>query len=244
MKRASVFLLALLTGCSPSAPPTPAVPSLEVKPAIVAAEPSPSEPQPVVKAEVAKPETPKVEPFRFLADTGGKLVERSVQPKPAPWEAAKPSRPISRDSELERGELPLVKPSLNAVPIPSSPRKEAIPPPPKEGISDRLGVGQELSLADRPLPVTSTAKSAPRPTPTAADVPRIATQLPERASLEDPTHEISTSRIVNTLMVAPIIAAPALRLLLPNPFEFADQVKTPAAPEFATSPVFVPAAKP
>jgi hypothetical protein len=185
----------------------------------------------------------KAEPSRFAGDAAGKQVEESLTPKVPPPPAGRVTAPKPRASAVDRGDLPPAKPGVTAAPLPQPARKSALPTPPGEGVA-AAGVGMELDLAERKLPESPRVSSPPRPQPSAADVPRMAVQVPDRAPTDDPTAELSTARIVNTLLLAPPIAAPFLRLVLPDPFEFAEQVKPPATSELATAPAFVPPAKP
>lgn len=229
-------LLVAAAGCSPPPPPAaiddpPPVP-------VVAAQPK-SEPKP------PEPEQPKVEPFRYADDAGGKKVEQALAPTlPAEKSSHAATAPRGRVSEVDGGSLPMKKPGVPAVPLPPDPRKSAVPPPPREGVPATVGVGSEMPLRDIKLPDGPGAKAPPRPDPTAADVPRLAVQQPDRVPTDDPTADLSTGRIVNTLMLAPTLAAPFVRLLLPDPFEFAEQLKPPPVPELATAPVLVPPARP
>ncbi|QEL14396.1 hypothetical protein [Limnoglobus roseus] len=232
-----------VAGCSPSPPPPAEGAAKAEVPVPVVAEPPKEQPK-VQPPEAVKPVPPKLEPFRYPDDAAGKQVEQALTPA---LPAEKPSRvtaPRPRVSEVDRGELPTKKPTVPAAPLPMTPRKSAVPPPPREGVPATVGVGNEMPLQDTKLPEGPSAKAPSRPEPTAVDVPRMATQLPDRVPTDDPTAEISTHRIVNTLMPAPTITVPFLRLLLPDPFEFAEQLKAPPAPEFATTPVLVPPARP
>jgi hypothetical protein len=75
-------------------------------------------------------------------------------------------------------------------------------------------------------------------------LPSLARQVPDRSPTDDPTAELSTARIVNTLLPVPALVSPFLRLVLPDPFEFAEQVRPPTRPEMATTPVTVPPKRP
>lgn len=234
----------VVAGCSPSAPPAAVVVpegakvEVQADPVKPADEPpAPAGPKPV------KVELPKVEPFRYAADAAGKKVEQALTPA-TPSEKLPRAAPRPRASDVERGELPTKKPVVVAPTLPPAARKPAMPSPPHEGVPATVGVGSEVPLAATKLPEGERVKAAARPEPTAADVPKMAVQQPDRIPVDDPTAELSTQRIVNTLMLAPELAAPFLRLILPDPFEFAEHLKAPPTPELATAPVFVPPARP
>jgi hypothetical protein len=237
MKRFLLLLVLGVPACAPSAPP-PAAPEV-----VVAVEPEPkSEPNDVsaVPDKIA-PEAPPLRPTRVEVPAPvAKALAPTVSPPPLP----KAAGPRGRDSEIARGELPLAKPTPAAAPLPPVPRKTTNPSPPAEGVPFRIGDGAELDWRGTKLPEAPTVKSPPRPQPTAADVPRLGFPQPDRIPIDDPTADLSTARIVNTLLVAPTLAAPFLRLMLPDPFEFAEQLKAPAAPEFGIVPVLVPPARP
>ena len=173
-----------------------------------------------------------------------KPTAQALQPKAAPLQDEKVKGPRSRSSDIERGDLPSPKPAATAVPLPVVKRKPTVPSPPSEGVSQRVGEGSEMNWRDVKFPESPAVKSPPRPEPTAADVPRLGYPVPDRIPVDDPTAEISTLRIVNTPILAPTIAAPFVRLLLPDPFEFAEHVKATPTAEFATLPVPVPMARP
>jgi len=47
----------------------------------------------------------------------------------------------------------------------------------------------------------------------------------ERASLDDPTADLSAVRVIETPLPVPAIQLPFLRTFIPNPFELAEQLK-------------------
>lgn len=234
MKRLLPLLVLGVSACGPSAPPAP-VPEVRVE-----AEPDPR-PQVAGGPKQLPPGIALSEPAPVAI---AKPVADALQPKVAPLIDPKVKSPRPRLGDIDRGDLPMVKPTAKAVPLPPVTRKPTLPSPPSEGVSQRVGEGSEMNWRDAKFPESPTVKSPPRAEPTAADVPRLGYPVPDRIPVDDPTAEISTARIVNTLMVAPTIAAPFLRLMLPDPFEFAEQVKPPTTSEFATTPVLVPMARP
>lgn len=236
MKRLFPLLVLAVSACGQSAPPPP--PDVAI-----AVDPEP-EPRPQVPGGL-KPLAPEVaiqlqaEPVALA-----KPVADALRPTVAPLVEPKVKAPRARSSDIERGDLPQPKPTAAAAPLPAVKRKATVPSPPNEGVSQRVGEGSEMNWRDSKFPESPAVKSPPRPEPTAADVPRLGYPVPDRIPVDDPTAEISTLRIVNTLLLAPTIAAPFVRLLLPDPFEFADHVKATPSTEFATLPVLVPMARP
>jgi hypothetical protein len=69
----------------------------------------------------------------------------------------------------------------------------------------------------------------------------LARPLPDRASLDDPTADPANAAIVARPAGAPWVVAGFLRLVLPDPFELAEQVKPkvppPAEPGLSPVPV-------
>lgn len=251
MKRIPVSILAAgllaLSACSRSAPPDPNIPpeAMADLKAVEATVPV------VAEGRTAAPGGLKplgLEVARQLVNTEpvelAKPVADALRPKVAPLVDAKVKAPRVRSSDVERGDLPSAKPSATAVPLPPIKRKATVPSPPNEAISSRVGEGSEMNWRDSKFPESPAVKSPPRPEPTAADVPRLGYPVSDRIPVDDPTAEISTLRIVNTLILAPTIAAPFVRLMLPDPFEFAEHVKATPTSEFATLPVLVPMARP
>ena len=74
----------------------------------------------------------------------------------------------------------------------------------------------------------------------------LARQVPDRASLEDPTTEPGNAAIVLRPVSVPLMQSGFLRITLPDPFELADQVKPKVAPaaEPSAMPVIVNPARP
>jgi hypothetical protein len=234
MKRWLPIIVLGVSACGQTAPP-PSVEPPELDVAVV------PEPRPKAADELKRPIAalaPETRP-EPSAPTA-----KALASKPAPLPDAREHKPKGRDSSIERGELPAGIPSATIPSLPPPTRKPALPSPPAEGVSHRIGDGAELDWRGFRQPVAPPVKAPPRPEPSAADVPRLGFPQPDRIPTDDPTAELSTARIVNTLLMAPTITAPFVRLLLPDPFEFAGQLKPSPAPEFATTPVLVSPARP
>ena len=136
---------------------------------------------------------------------------------------AKAPRP--RTSDLDRGELPLPKVSVTPVPPPPPKGKPAQPSPPAEKPPVGLGDAAALPTGAFPLPDRPLLKATGPANPGAADVPALARQLPDRAPVEDPTVELSAKGVIQTPLPHPAFALPYLREVIPNPFEFVEQLK-------------------
>ncbi len=237
MKRFFLLLVLGLPACSPAAPP-PAPPEV-----VVTVEPE-ANPEPKAETKPESKPTPAPASVAVTPATLEPAVAKALASKTAPLPDAKAKGPKGHDSEIARGELPLAKLPPSAVSLPPANRKPALPSPPNEGVPVRLGDGAELDWRSVKLSEAPTVKAPPRPQPTAADTPRLGFPQPDRIPADDPTAELSTTRIVNTLLAAPTIAAPFLRLVLPDPFEFAEQLKPAPTPEFGIVPVVVSPARP
>ena len=227
----------LLAGCgSPQAEPTqvanvPTIPLPELKQPLVAKLTSQDKaiPAPPLPPVVAIP-----------------LVPKSLQIAATP-PVALPSQtgtPRVRVSTLDSGELPMPIPSNGVVSMPQSTPKPPLPSPPKEVVPYTLGFFASEDLSQIKVKENPKLSAPGVVNPGAADVPTLSLQLPDRASLEDPTSDITRSRTVETAFPLPETSAPVLRLRIPDPFEFTEQLKG-KLPErkFATEPTIVPPAR-
>lgn len=205
-------------GCGGSQPTQPAT----AAPAIVP--PVTDDIQPANPAQPSPPAKPADPPVTLPSDTGGKAVAKAlVVPLPLPPEAPTVKAPKPYSSAFDRGELPL--PTIPPRPLsPSSipTTTAAKPSPPAQGplLSGFPGPLPEGKQSDRPL-LKAPAPSNPR----ATDVPVMAWPRQERASLDDPTTDLSAVRVIETPLPIPAIQLPFLRAFIPNPFEFAEQLK-------------------
>ncbi len=224
------LIAAIACGCSAQAPETAKV---EVVPTLaIVAIPGTAPVKPV--------EAPAAKPFAFAADLTGKQVANvSVPTAPASPVVAKVSAPQSRTSSADRGEVPLTKPLVTVATLPPLVRKPNLPTPPNEGVPRTLGNAATVDLSHIRMPESPLIRGAVRLEPSGSDVPRLAQQVVERAAIDDPTAEISTERIIRTMLTAPALTAPFLKLLLPDPFEFREHVREKPTAELAATPVIV-----
>ena len=237
-----------LGGCNDAPAPPPAAESAvtQTAPALPVPAPPATGKGPAVDIQTV-PQPAPVEPAAKLPDDlGGKAVQKVLGPAPAMTGDSLASKaPRPRSTEFDRAEWP--SPVL-AVRLPATPNpkvKPAKPSLPPERAPTDLGQAatQNLSavkFADRPLARAETpANSA------AADLPPMARQQTERVSLEDPTAELSASKVIDTLFPVPVGTLPFLKLSIPDPFEYAEQLKgkLPRSAEFGTAPAVVPPEK-
>jgi hypothetical protein len=208
---------------SPTPPPTVAVASLPAKPTV---------PEPVPVA---------LKPLEMPTDLGGRTVTHVLLPgSPSNDTFLTSATQKPRVSPLDSGELPLPEVPLKmpALPLPES--KPVQLSPPKEVAPRDLGtnVPKFLPIQVNPRPLV---KAPSVPNPGAGDVPSTARQLPDRASLEDPSAELSNAKVIVTPFPIPMDALPFFRITIPDPFEFAEQLKgkLPRVQEFGTAPATV-----
>lgn len=233
-----VFNGLLAAGCGQS---PPAVAQTEPPKTLVVVEPTPQEPKatPPVQPLAASP-APE---FTFPNDAGGKKVAATLAPSLPPTSVVAPTtKPKGRSSEIDRGELPTPKvtAAVPAAPLPKA--KSPKPSPPAERVPTDLGQAAALDPAQVKLPERPLIKAPGVVNPGAVDVPRLANQVPDRASLEDPTAEIVAARAIVTALPLPFNPAWFVRFGIPDPFEFVEQLrgKTGVAGELGTAPVNVP----
>ena len=182
--------------------------------------------------------------FPFPPDLSGKELPKVVAPQApaplpverfgaAPKDRTPPARVVHPDS---LGKLTYTPPAV----LPPRPTGFA-PHAPAERVPFDLGVGA-AGVPARPVfavaksePVI--AKDAPIPPPPAT----LGRQVPDRASLEDPSAEPAGAVIVIRSVNPAYERAEFLRLTLPDPFELAAQVKpvVPPAADPGLSPVMV-----
>jgi hypothetical protein len=152
---------------------------------------------------------------------------------------------LERTTLWDRGEWPQPLPTLTPISIPLPAVRSPQPSPPVERTPLLLGIAAAEDLGRIQAKEKPLLRASSPPNPGAADVPLLARQVLDRASLEDPTAEISRNRIVQTPWPLPAIAGPILKLLIPDPFELAEHLKAPIpSREFGTRPVVVPPARP
>ncbi len=202
---------------------------------------------PIVK--VQDPQTPKpVEPVAKLPeDLGGKAVQKSLMPTlTMPAEVAGPKAPKARVTDLDRGELPAAPTAWKVPSVPLLPKvKPAKPSIPPERAPADLGHASAENLgavkfAEKPLVRAEAPVNAG-----ATDVPALARQIVERSPVEDPTAEISASKLIETIFPYPVGPLPFVKVTIPDPFELAEQLKgkLPRETEFGTAPSVVPPEK-
>ena len=200
-------------------------------------------------AKVQGQPTPKpVEPVAKLPDDlGGKAVQKSLMPTlTMPGDIAGPKSSKVRITELDRGELPAPATVWKVPSAPLLPKvKPAKPSVPPERAPTDLGHAAAENLggvkfAEKPLVRAEAPVNAG-----ATDVPAFARQIVERTPVDDPTADISAGKVIETAFPYPVGPLPFLKVTIPDPFEFVEQLKgkLPREKEFGTVPDVVPPEK-
>lgn len=253
MKRFIPIAVFGLASCSPpAAPPEPAV---EVAAATTTEPVKPATPKvetPVPKAETPavpvqpKKETPPEPPksFPFPAGEAGKLLPDVVRPPmpamPAVEKLGATQKPRAASKLLNDPDA-LPKHTYSP-PVVNSPKPATgAPSTPPERVPFDLGFGAAAVPAKPALPeAPGIAVKAPDVNELPDLVP-LARQVPDRASIDDPTAEPGNAVIVTKSPFPAIGIAAFLRVAIPDPFELGEQVKpkVPAMAEPAAAPVVV-----
>ncbi len=242
MIRSAFLIGVLVAGCSRPNPPTIDAPAGAAEPvAKGTAEP------------VMEPVTPAVQPtptpvpaapteFVYPPDLTGKQLPRVVAPAAPPIPATEafgkeptvhklPAKLVEPDA-LSRTVL---APAPLALPAPAS----VLPVSPMERVPADLGFGAEDVPAKVKFPVGPGISVKARDVNLPPDLPTLGRPQADRASLEDPTMEVSNAAIVTSSTTPTLLPSAFQKVSLPDPFELAEQVKpnVPAAAEPLLIPV-------
>lgn len=236
MNRLLYTPLALFFGCNPS--PQPVAPEVTVA-AAPQPEPAPKA-QPVVQAPPKKEEPPAPPTmFPFPNDAAGKELPRVVTP-PAP-----PSLPVEKLGLAPKVRLapakvldpaPLPKMTYAPSPLPAGKPASILPTAPLERVPLDLGFGASAVPAKPTFPESPGIAIKARDVNLPPDLVPLGRQLADRASLEDPTAEPGNSTIVTRTPTPVLGQSGFLKVVLPDPFELGDQVKSKVLPAAEPSP--------
>jgi hypothetical protein len=127
-------------------------------------------------------------------------------------------------------------------PAPLLPGKPAglSPSAPTERIPLDLGIGAAAVPARPVFPETPGVALKARDVNLPPELVPLGKQLPDRASLDDPTSESGNAAIVNRTPMPALGQAGFLKVSLPDPFEFAEQVKGKVLPTAEASAMPIP----
>ena len=224
-------------GCSqPASPVTPPV----VAAAVQQPEPIPAPPPPATTATPTPPAPVATQPapppppeFSFPSDTAGKGLPAVVVPQaPAPLPVERFGGAAVKRTPPARVVNPDPLPKLTHVPPPLPLAKPAgvKPVAPAEQVPYSLGLST-ATLRPRPaLPEAPGVTAKARDVAVPPDMAPFARPLPDRASLDDPTAELANTAIVASSPAVALAPAEFLKVVIPDPFELADQVRPKVAP--------------
>jgi hypothetical protein len=235
-----VFGSVALAGCG--GPTDAPVATNSPVPPVAPAAPPPAPELPFAQPPAAKPP----DPLPLPTDAGGVAVGKALMPAvPGSPEPPTAKAPRPRVTDFDRGELSLPRVVGPLPPPPAARGKPLTPSPPAEHPPRSLGDAAAVGADAFPLPDRPLVRAAGPANPGAADVPALARQLPDRASVEDPTVDLSAQGVIRTPLPLPAASLPFLREVIPNPFELAEQLKGKLGrdAEFGTAPVAVPPEK-
>jgi hypothetical protein len=216
----------VLSGCARSGRPSPADEARAV--AKPSADDSSSKPQP--SAQDGQPNGTKQEgsaEFRFPEDAGGALLAKRLRPDrpPEPERTTQPRRRAAPRS-LEDPQPPLPP----AVVSESRLKLESValrlqPSLTLEETLDDVAEAQLLHCAA--LPEGERVRTPSEDVKVPPPLPRLATPLPDRASLEDPTQDVSSAAVVAAPPPVRKLPVPFQRVNLPDPFENRTAIRPP-----------------
>jgi hypothetical protein len=178
--------------------------------------------------------------FRFPDDQGGQLLSKLLAPadRPAPVTFTAEPKALPPSAAVEQPTPPLPPAAVNPPHLPPGKEPPAARPAPLPEESPLLA----CRLASVPpqvqqLPAGERVRTpAPDPNQPVA-LPVLGLATPDRASLDDPTADLSLAAALAAPMPLRSNPAPFLRLNLPDPYEHrsAARVRSPL-PEEATTP--------
>lgn len=206
---------------------------------------APAEGEPPTKhAPIARGKTAD-EPFRFPDDAGGVVLARVLPPanskKPLPGRTAGPRRtPPSR--RLMAPDAPPPPTTFGSKRLAILPKREPLRP--RLVHEETLDESPALTLPYRvALPAGDRVRTPTTDLRQPLPLPTLAEPVVDRASMEDPTAEVSTAAVLSASMPLRTRPAPFLRLMLPDPYEFR-QPLTVAVPADNPSPPIATPRKP
>lgn len=174
--------------------------------------------------------------FPFPPDKGGGLLADRLRPAnqipPLPEEKPAPSKRLAGSAKLENPEVPLPKLSIPSLPsIPLAKTKQIRPtlvegePPLSRERLNLPGPGPVKLAAGPKVAWPSPDINQPMP------LPILARQVTDRASLDDPSGEVSQAAALAAKVPGRTAPAPFLKLTIPDPFEHRTTVRLRTAPD-------------
>jgi hypothetical protein len=231
MTRFTLFAALVMAGCAQQ-------PQSQAPPPPLAANPQPA----VTTAPGITTLPVDAEAFEYPADLGGKAVVSAVAPDtPALTPAERlgiapvPRTPADRVVNPE----PVAKVRYIPPPVLSAKSVSLTLPPPVERVPPDLGNGSTAVPARPTLPIAAGITERARDVNLPPAMPTLGRPVNDRVSLDDPTSEFGNAAIVSPVVKVPLAPASFLKVAVPDPFEFGEQVrpKIPPAAEPGLAPV-------
>ncbi len=174
--------------------------------------------------------------FAFPRDAAGTLLAKLLPPDTSAGSGDRTTQPAPRRA-TPRFEAPsdALPPARAAVVPPLAVKGKGAPLLPRLVSEEALDVPRErVALpAETSLPATERVREPSRDVNAPVALPVLAQPVPDRASLEDPTGDVSTAAALAATLPQRVIPAPFLRLSLPEPFEFRRPLMVAAPAETA-----------
>jgi hypothetical protein len=177
------------------------------------------------------------ETFRFPKDAGGAVLAEKLAPSLSAERQSGRSgkRGIASVSDLKLPEMPLPQQAAELPRLPA-PRKLHLLRPRLVSTEMLDENGLAVVLPERTLlPAGARVRAAARDPNEPLALPPLAQPVPNRASLEDATTEVSAAAVLTAPLPQRGTPAPFLRLTLPDPYEHRRPLRLPALAE-ATTP--------
>jgi hypothetical protein len=223
-----LFGLLTVGACARAGRPAPA--NEPQPPAVKPADDPPQPPQQPQQPEQKKPagnQQAQQPEFRFPDDAGGVLLARLLRPgtKSEPDRTTQPRRKPA-GSGLDDPQPPLPQavasvPRLNANPI-------SLRLHPRLNLEETLdGLAEAQPLSSGAMPQGERVRTPAQDVKVPPPLPRVATPVPDRASLEDPTQDLSAAAVQTAQPTVRHVPVPFQRVNLPDPFENRNVARPP-----------------
>jgi hypothetical protein len=154
------------------------------------------------------PDTPALPPIKRFGE--------------APTSRTLPVRVLNPDAAAKPKSLPPPILPARSVGVRFAPPVERVPPD--------LGRGAGAVPARPTLPIAKIVTERSRDVNLPPALPTLGRAVADRVSLDDPTSELANAAIAEPVVKVPLAPAAFLKVGIPDPFEFGEQVKAKIAP--------------
>jgi hypothetical protein len=231
-----------LTGCSRPVPPAPESTTV-AQAAALAPQPVGPDAGAANEQPIAAPPEPPALAFAFAPDLTGKALPRVVAPDATavlPGERAR-TGPKPRTVPVRVTDPEAVSRASNAPPtVPTAKPAASKPSNPAETVPVNFGAGAEDVPAKPVLPAAPVVTVRSRDVNLPPPAPTLGRQATDRVSLDDPTSELGNAEVVAGGARAALEPSAFLKVVVPDPFELADQLKPKVPPSLEPSAAPVP----